>query len=248
MAPRRRPANHPAITADPGISARAVLRLRSVDSRNLPAMVRRMIDFLNSDPAVNATPASFSIDGDGDDIATLKRNGWAAGETCDFNQHLHYWRKEIALRARVCRTLPKLPEETGLWIPDDDPPRSPHERTARARGYRHLRDAGKTAAAPFSSRIANWDYSDAAALEWLVGTGRFRDLWCCPTCRHFFLAEHGRQQYCSSSCWPTAALKPVTKEEQQRRVHRQRVDDDLRAQRRRELSEEASRVRRRWSP
>lgn len=38
--------------------------------------------------------------------------------------------------------------------------------------------------------------------DWLYQSSRIVDLWCCPTCRHFFLADHGRQGYCSPACWP----------------------------------------------
>lgn len=42
----------------------------------------------------------------------------------------------------------------------------------------------------------------SGALAHLAATGKLYDLWCCPSCRHFFVATHSRQEFCSKKCWP----------------------------------------------
>ena len=60
----------------------------------------------------------------------------------------------------------------------------------------------------------------AEGLEWLKDNGRLADLWCCPMCRHFFLADHGRQRFCSDSC--RQAARPVSKRDRAAYMRRHR--------------------------
>ena len=158
-----------------------------------PTELWALFDYLNSDPALRDDlvdrpvprcwiPGEAGVDFDVFDMA--ERNGWGSPTT------MFCIRVDLAQDAHFARV------KNAKW--DEKKIDSEHERSSRLAST--MQPASPfSIAAPDRRRVFIWQN---AVHEWLSTSGRLRDVWCCPTCRHFFLATHARQCFCTPACMP----------------------------------------------
>jgi hypothetical protein len=167
-------------------------------------------DYLNSNPATCEEPVDWPIerppvpgeDGvDFDSFDNAERNGWGSPTA------MYMCRTELARDASIARAI------KAQW--------QPNRQKLQDRETGNLKSAEMLPLPPFASigsrhHVFAWRHD---ARQWLEKTERLVDVWCCPQCRHFFLAEHGNQAFCLPSCRPD---RPPTKRDRAAYMRRYR--------------------------